>query len=174
MNGNETFEVDLYAEKGQEKRIYEFKLVGKKQYQKGQVKRFKELAEIIDAKSFVVYVNLPTQKEIIFNDLDGIIYDYFTNENFPAELDELSTHTTIDIIEVDEITSIDVNKTLIRIEGYSTISVILQYGSDRDFNRGYGVRHCEKFPLTFEIELDLDYSIKKIEYEIDKSDWYSD
>lgn len=168
------FEVDLYAKKGEEKRIYEFKLIGKKEYQKGQITKFKELAKIINAKPFVVYVNPPIEKEISFDDLVGIINDYFINEEIPSQLDELSTHTSIDCVEVDEILSLVIEKLLITVTGLATINVNLQYGSNHDCDCGDGDECNDSFPLAFTIKLDHEYNIENIEYEIDTSEWYGE
>ncbi|OEF98276.1 hypothetical protein [Desulfuribacillus alkaliarsenatis] len=166
------FKVDLYAVKDGEKRIYEFRIVGKGRFQKGIITKFKEFAESTNAKPYVVYVKPPIEKQIIFEELDQIISGYFIEEGIPSELDVLSTHTTIDYIEVNEILSVAIEKSLITVSGEAIVYVNLQYGSDRDCEYGDGAEYSDSFPLTFTVELDCDHNIKTIKYEVDTSNWY--
>jgi len=165
---------DLYAEKGSEKRVYEFKVVGKNQYVKGHLSKFKEIVESNGATPYVVYVNPPVEKAIYFEDLDTILASFFLNGELPSELDSLSTHTSIDAIDIDDLTSIEISNGVITVEGNAIISVELQYGSSSDMKLGDGVKSFDNFPMTFRAEMEYcdKYSIVNIEHEIDTSSFY--
>jgi len=170
---NLSFRADLYAYNENEQRIYEIKLIGKNNYQEGQNTKFKEIAERINAKPFIVYVSPPTEKQIDIDDieLEEIIYDYLIN-NIPSELDTLSTHTSIDSIYIIEINGIEISKDSLVIKGDATISVELQYGSDGDCVRGNGLEYSDDFPMEFVITLDYKWYTTDFQYSIDTSGWY--
>jgi len=92
---------DLYAEKGEDKRIYELK-IGKNRIQKKQFAELQSEAKRLGAKLYIVYLEIPRSKEVNFEGLDQIIYEDLLND-FPSEIDGLSTHTTIESIEDLEI-----------------------------------------------------------------------
>lgn len=96
------------------------------------------------------------------------------NEDTPSELNTLSTHTSIDVIEIDDLTSIEIVDSAITIDGYATISVELQYGSDSDMRRGDGGQYADSFPMSFSVKLEYDenYAVESIEYKIDTSSFY--
>lgn len=168
-------EVDLYAEKDLEKRVYEFKMIGNKKYIKGRLSKFKEVVESNGATPYIIYINPPTEKEIIFDDLGMYLTEYFMNEDLPSELDALSTHTTIDVIEIDELISIEISNSEISTQGVANINVELQYGSDADGRRGDGIEYTDNFPMKFDVKLEQDddgYYITEIEYKIDTSSFY--
>ena len=167
-----TFDVDLYAEKGEDKRIYEFKLIGGRNYQKGQISKFKELAYEIGAEPIVIYVNPPIEKEIVFDDLDELLTSYFCSEGIPSELDVLSTHTTIDSIDVNDIISAEIKQNEIILSGEATINVDLQDGSDSDQERGDGLLSSDSFPMQFTLILDENLNITDAEYKINTHEWY--
>ena len=167
--------VDLLAKKGTEKRIYEFKYVGNNNKFKStkDIKEYKKIAEKINAELFVVYINVPHEKQIEFDDLEDIVTSYFRNLEIPNELDTLSTHTSIDCIEIDEIYSIRVNADrYIEVEGNGIIYVNLQYGSVHDNIRGDGFECQESFPLEYKISFNSEQEISNIKYEIDTSSFY--
>ena len=90
--------IDLYAYKGDEKRIYEFKYyknTSSINTKKSNLKTIKKYAETIGAEAFIVYLTPLKEKTIEFEDLESKILGYIVEEDFPAELDSLSTHTSI-------------------------------------------------------------------------------
>ena len=166
--------VDLYAEKDNEKRVYEFKMVGSPNEKKQQITKFKDFVVSHGATPYVVYVNPPDEKQIQFDGLDELIMDYFNTTEFPSELDTLSTHTAITSVYVSDLTSVDVSDGTINIDGFATISVELQYGSTSDFTRGDSLSSTDRFPMSFSVKLrhyDGEYVIENIEYAIDTSSW---
>lgn len=168
-------EVDLFAKKGTEKRIYEFKYMGNNNGYKSTkyIKEYKNSAKNIGAELFIVYINVPHEKQIEFDDLEDIITSYFIDSEIPNELDTLSTHTSIDSIEIDEIYCIKVKADNdIEVEGSGIIYVNLQYGSGRDNINGDGFEYQESFPLEYKIVLNSEQEILDIEYDIDTSSFY--
>ena len=163
---------DLYAENDNEKKVYEFRIVGVKERRNRYVAEFKKSAEKINAKPNMVYVKPPVEKEIIFDELNAILTNYFINSETPDGLDELSTHTNVDMVEVDEILSIELEGDKIILSGLATIYVYLQYGSAHDTKLGDGDSKSANFPLNFEVTLNKkDYSVCTMEYDIDTSSW---
>jgi hypothetical protein len=166
------FSADLYAEKNDEKRIYEFKLIGNKKHQQGLITKLKKVAKEIGAEAFVIYVNPPVEKSIDFDDLGSILTEYFCNNDIPNDLDILSTHTSIDIVEVDDITYCGITGDCITVSGNATINVELQWGSDHDSEIGDGLIDYDGFPMSFTVKLDFDFEINDIDFAIDTSDWF--
>lgn len=167
--------IDLYAYKGDEKRIYEFKYyknTSSINTKKSNLKTIKKYAETIGAEAFIVYLTPLKEKTIEFEDLESKILGYIVEEDFPAELDSLSTHTSIKSIYIDSINSISISETSINISGDATISVSLQYGSNSDLQNGDGDESSESFPMTFDADLDCNLNIIKCQYEIDTDDFY--
>ncbi|WGX75469.1 hypothetical protein QJS64_16010 [Paraclostridium bifermentans] len=120
-----------------------------------------------------MYINVPNEKQIEFDDLEDIITSYFRDVEIPNELDILSTHTSIDCIEIDEIYSIRVKAdSNIEVEGNGIIYADLQYGSGHDNRNGDGFEYQESFPLEYKIEFNSEQEILDIEYEIDTSSFY--
>ena len=106
---------DLYAEKGEDKRIYELK-IGKNRIQKKQFAALQAEAKRLGAKLYIVYLEIPRSKEVNFEGLDQIIYEDLLND-FPSEIDGLSTHTTIESIEDIEIDSINISDSIVKLTG---------------------------------------------------------
>lgn len=67
---------DLYAEKGEDKRIYELK-IGKNRIQKKQFAELQSEAKRLGAKLYIVYLEIPRSKEVNFEGLDQIIYEIY-------------------------------------------------------------------------------------------------
>jgi hypothetical protein len=173
-HGNGSHSYDLYAEKGSDKRIYEFKLVGKNPYVKGQLSRFKEYAASINATPYVVHVNPPMEKSIEMGTLGEVLTAYFIHSDIPGELDSLSTHTSIEAVDVNIIHSVDITKEGITASGEAVISVRLQYGSDADCKRNDGAEDSASFPMSFTVKMSSNFEFDEgdIEYHIDTSSFY--
>ena len=175
LQSNNNISIDLYAKKGDEKRLYEFKcykISNDIKSKESAIIEKKKHAESIGAKFSIVYLTPLKEKLIEFDNLDEILYEYISVEYFPEKLDSLSTHTKINSIYIDSINSISISKNLINISGDATISVSLQYGSDSDLQNGDGDESSESFPMTFDADLDCDLNIIECQYEIDTDDFY--
>ncbi len=166
--GSSNFTADLYAVKNDEKRIYEFKVIGSQSCQERNVLNLKEFADLYGAIPFIIYVNPPVTKNIEIDDLDVKIRSEITGDGIPEELDCLSTHTDIDDVQIDELTNIKISNGSITVDGEAIISVNLIYGSESDEQ----VSTPADFPMSFTIELDFELSITDYQYEIDTSSFY--
>ena len=173
-HGNGSHLYGLYAEKGSDKRIYAFKLVGKDPYIKGQLSKFKEYAASINATPYIVHVNPPMEKSIEIDTLGEVLTEYFMQSDIPGELDCLSTHTRIEDVEVAVIHSVDITKEGITASGEAVISVGLQYGSDSDCEKDDGVEYNMSFPMSFTVRMDPTFELDEgdIEYHIDSSSFF--
>lgn len=114
--------------------------------------------------------------------LSEAISDYFINE-FPSEIDELSTHSGIESIEVENISKIELFEDgTIHASGNGNIECTLQRGSDADVRKDIGAVWEDSFPFEFTVVLDSEYdtekphndrfSISEIQYSIDTSGYY--
>lgn len=157
---------DVYAEKGNEKRVYELK-IGKNRIQKRQFITLQEEAKRLGAKLYIVYLETPRSKEIEFEGLDQIIYEDFIND-FPSEIDALSTHTTIEGIEDIEIDSVNITDSIVKLTGSGTINVHLQFGSRSELKNNDAVEDVGSVDFFFKLSIDVanDEIIKRY-YKID-------
>ena len=144
---------DIYAEKGDDKRVYELK-IGKNKIQKKQFVLLQEQAKKIGAKLFVVYLELPQSKNIQFEGIEKLIFEDLIS-NFPSELDELSTHTTIDEVYDVDIDSIIISNDVIKMEGSGTISIDLQFGSKTDLLNNDGMEDYSSADFFYKLNIDI-------------------
>ncbi len=171
--GGEAFVADLYAENESEKRIYDFQLAGKKEGHRDRTAILNSLCESVGAKPIVIYVKTPVEKQILFDELETIINDYFLSGDLPPELAELPGETAINAVKVEEIFTASFEHSLISLSGCSTLYVTLQYKAEGAVESADDRVCCERFPLSFTIGLDSDYNCKTLEYEIDLSEFES-
>lgn len=167
---------DLIARKGGEQIVIEVK-AGKMTAQKKE-----HLAGIADYirslggyRFLVVVATPPKEKKLEIDDIETLIINRIHND-FPSELDKLSSHARVDEvldIDIDEITISGEN---IFVKGDGVVGVELQFGSDGDNNRGDGFKTFDKFPFVFEFT--LAYNLKKLEiiredkFYVDTSSYY--
>ena len=169
--GASYFQVDLYAEKNKEKRVYEFKVVGntseqEKTAHEESIQRFQKYAREVGAIPFVVYVNPPAEKNIQIENLDAVLLSYFKGA-VPSELADLSPNTQIEDIEIDELNRVEISSNKTSVVGNAIIYATLDYEPTTDD----GTVLTSNFPMTFSATLDGDLSIEDLEYNIDISSW---
>lgn len=161
---------DLWAEKGDDKRIYEFK-IGKNRIYKNQFERLQAYAKELKAKLFIIYLEVPKSKEIEVDGLDSIILSDLI-DNTPSELESLATCVRIDEVENLDITSICITNSYVKLVGTGTILVLAQFGSDRDLNRDDGFEQELSFDFYFKMTYDiLNDKVIDSYYKID-TEWY--
>lgn len=151
---------DLYAEKGDDRRIYELK-IAKKKISERKYLELQSLANEKKAKLYLVYLEVPVSKEIEFEELDQILYYDIIND-LPSELDSLSTHTVVESIENIELDSIRINKDIIKLKGSASAYLELVFGSRSDFNNGDGI--SESMTVDFSFTLNLDRETDAVRY----------
>lgn len=162
---------DLFAYKDSDKRIYELKL-GKNRIQEKQFLYLQKHAQNIGAKLYIIYLEIPKSKQIEFYDINTILLNDL-NRHTPSSLISLATHVYINDIDNVDITSLIVDKDIIRLEGNGLVYVEAQYGSPKDLDEGYGTFENLEFEFTFRLKLDH-YNRKVLDayYKIDTSYFY--
>lgn len=162
--------LDLYAEKGDDRRIYEFKI--EKNKQNSRLDILQQEAKRRKAKLYVIYLQVPRSKEIEYEGLEDIIYEDLVDD-FPSELDMLSTHTRIDSVDNIEIDSIQILQNCINMRGSGSINLYLQWGTDREVARDEGLVIEESKDFYWEISVDRETErIVEKEYKIDLEEEY--
>lgn len=164
--------VDLFAYNGFEKRIYEFKF-GQNRIQRQQLVKLQEVAKSMGAKLYVIYLELPQSKKIIFEGLENILYGHL-NDYPPQEIYELATHFYIEDVSNIDINEIILENEIVDMRGSANLIVKLQFSSNSDRRNGDGVEETVEFEFTFRLKLDVaDRSILHSYYKFDTS-WYYD
>lgn len=82
-----------------------------------------------NSRLIIVPLRYSDDKQIEFNGLNEILFEYFMDD-FPDELDELSTHTKLQVVDSVVIDSIKVYGCDIILKCSGQVGVELQYGSD--------------------------------------------
>lgn len=168
---------DLIARKGNETIVVEVKS-GKMSPERKQ--KITDLANYVreqgNYKFLVVIATPPKEKKLEIADIEELLTENMI-EDFPRELDELSTHTRLVEITDVEIDEISIDGTSIFVSGDGVVSVELQFGSDGDQHSGNGFKYEDSFPFDFEIilEYDAEHKLKIVDVDklkIDTSSYY--
>lgn len=160
---------DLYAEKGDDKRIYEIKIGTK--IDRRQYDRLQKIAREKDAELYVVNMKLNDPKSIEYEEISRILFEDLESD-FPDELDLLSTHTRIDSVDDVNLYSIDIKPGKMILSGDAHIAVTLQWGSDREIEDDD--RMEQSFYFEFEIVLDREDKIINRAYNFNLNDYYEE
>ena len=171
IEANHRIRLDLFAQKGIDKRIYEFK-IGKNKIQREQFAFLQNYARNIGARLFIIYLEVPYSKRISFEGIEDFIYKHFLR-NTPEELLNLAPKVYVDNVDNIDINDIDVDlDNIIELRGSGTVYVEIEVGSRYDIRRGDGLNEKLKFDFSFRLRLDhLDKKILSSYYKIDTS-WY--
>lgn len=167
------YTADIIARKKDEVIVIEVKT------EKLSSKKMENLAGIADYirkqknhKFLIVFATPPREKEIEISPIEILLFKYLTN-NFPSELDELSSQTIIENVSNVEVFSVNIDNSSISIEGYGVIDISLNLGSSDNFDNKIN----ESIPFDFDLILSFDNSknleIQEIsKLEIDTSNYY--
>ncbi len=156
---------DLAATKDGRTAVYEFKSEQPK-FNTAELKRLQDTARAFGYEFHVVVVRPPRRVQVEILNLPEQLQDYMINTRFPEELDQLSTHTTIDGVSDVEVSDIHVGPGKIKISGSGNVEVGLQYGGDSDEPLISG----DSFPFTFDAVLSADGHLSSVpELSIDTS-----
>jgi len=162
------YQADIIAKKGDETIVIEIKS-GKMTPDKKET--ITQLGNYIHTQSnykfIVVIATPPKEKKLEIINIDELLSSYFIEE-FPEELNELSTHTMMDEISDIDIDEIRIDGKSIFIKGDGVVSVELQYGSDSDQTSGDGNETSDNFPFEFELTLEYDKNHKLKITDVDK------
>ncbi len=167
------FQADLVAKRGDEIIVFEIKAGKWSRNRRQIVQQIRNFAvHNLGAKFKLVMVNLPKESEIVVEDLETVFFELLP-EQFINEFSRLATHFWLDEISDISISNIFIRKSEYDIKGSAFLSLGLQFGSDRDFKRGDGVRTSESFPFHFHILFDKNFEVKEIyELELDTPEDY--
>jgi hypothetical protein len=77
-------------------------------------------------------------------------------EEVNEELDRLSTHTSVEMVDLYDLEISSMDSEHIAYSGQGRVNVRLQYGSDSDVERDDGHVSSDSYPLTCEFKADVD------------------
>ena len=121
--------IDLFAEKGNERTVYEFR-AGRSTLRKEQYEKLQEIAKELSAKLKIVYVvPPPTEIQIQFDELTSIIKRDL-QENKSAVISGISVFDITDLT----ITKIKVNRSSMNVEGSGIIECVTSASSTPNFS----------------------------------------
>ncbi len=159
------YQADLIASKRNENIVIEVKTGKLTTVRKSKLAKLADYVQSLGNYQFKVAIaKLPKEKELQVDDIENILFKHFS-ENFPDELDELSTHT-----KIEEITDIFLNKLVVAdnativAEGSGIMSIHLQFGSRADQLANDGFVMNSNVPFDFKAELSFNDE-KKLEVE---------
>lgn len=114
-------------------------------------------------------------REYIHDNLQDNIFATMI-ENTYDDLDDKSTHTTVDDVVIESFEITDIDESYIYVQGDGSVDCELQYGSDSDVRNGIGDIGGCSFPLEFEATVSVndftDVNIEPHDIKIDDSSWY--
>lgn len=155
------FHADLLATKGEEKIVFEVKAGILTPERKEQLAKLADYVNSLGNYKFkVVVAREPKEKNVEIVGFETLLFEFLIYD-MPSELDELSTHTSIEMVYDIEIHDLIIhNDNEINVIGQGTVEVQLQYGSDGDQHRGDGHIQSETFPFDFDLYLNYDSNQK--------------
>lgn len=150
------YESDLIARKENETVVIEVKS-GKMTQDRKQV--ITELGNYVrkqgNFKFLIVIATPPKEKKLEIEEIEDLLTKILI-EDFPSELDELSTHTRLEEVTDIDIDEIYIDGKNIFVKGDGVVNVELQFGSDSDQNSGEGSKNHDSFPFDFQVTLEYD------------------
>ncbi|MDD5301638.1 MAG: hypothetical protein PHS14_00905 [Elusimicrobia bacterium] len=169
--GGQTF--DLVAKNEAEEIIFEFKIYGAGANDDKHVRRIHEYVKKDPARQMrLVLITPPTDRQIEIVGLEAQLEEHFHN-NFPSELDEVSTHTRLEEVTDINISSVSWGDKGAHVIGEGLLGVSLQYGSDRETDGDPEIH--DSYPFKFDVTLDSDREIAEVHStNVDNSDFYAD
>lgn len=165
---------DLIAKRENELIVVEFKSIPWDAKKSNRVKQLRSyVVHKLGGKFNIVWAIPPKEKSIEIEDFELKLHVAFNND-FPDELDSLSTHTRIEEVSDIFISDITVRKNAIEVKGAGTVEVGLNYGSDSDrCNDDSEDTLTDSYPFEFEVILNDKHEIIEIvNLRIDTSSFY--
>ncbi len=169
----ESYKTDLTAKRGNELIVIEFKNGPWDAKKSSRVKQLRNhVVHELGGKFNLVWAMPPKEKSIEIEDFEQKLLMALIND-FPSEIDSLSTHTQIEEISDAFISDIAVRKNIIEIKGMGTIEAELNWGSDSDRDNDAGGTFSDSYPFEFELILNDKHEIIDIVcLKIDTSSFY--
>lgn len=166
-------QADLIARKGKELIVFEFKSDKWTNDRKQIASQLRNYVAREGGRFKLVFVSPPEENKIDIEDLDSILLAEIEDRIGETEVSTIATHVTAEEVEESKISDIFISKENIKLEGEGFASFSLQYGSSSDMQKGDGASMAESFPFYFEITLDHNLQVIKVDsLEIDVSDFY--
>lgn len=126
------YRVDIVAIKGDETIYIELKTHTERPEAKHRIKEMADYFKTIPNAKFIVAISrIPEFKTIVFDGIEGVLYNFLTTE-LPSDLDALSTHTMIDSVSDINISLINIKDGLLYIICNGILGTILQYGANSE------------------------------------------
>jgi len=170
---NSDFLADMVARKGDAMIILEIKTGMINSVAKQQIREKSDVIkrEYPDAKFRLIAVNYPDESAINIENIDEIITDFFLSNPIPSELDELSSHTTIDEVTDVLINNVDIVPGIISITCEGNIGANLDY-DNREDDASFDMSFPFKMRASLRMEDDR-FVIEDVEaLKIDTSEFY--
>jgi hypothetical protein len=166
---------DLVARRGKEIVVAEFKSgpwSPEKEHAAAALRSYS--VHTLGAQFVMVWAPPPVERTIEVDGLEKKLCNYLM-ENFPSELDEISTHTQIEEVSDVSVSSIVLGPSTTEIRGTALVGVQLVYGSESDRENDSGAEMDDSFPFQFSLTLNEDREIGEVEeLTVDTSDFYGD
>jgi len=150
---------DLVASRGQAKIAIEVKARAALSSHTEEIKRLRTIAQDRGYSFQLFIVNPPLERQIQVDQLETLLLQYFI-DHMPEELDELSSHTSIDAVSEVDIRAITVTQAGFDVTGVATIEVALEYGGGEERD---GVSWEMAFPLDFALSINHQFEITEVE-----------
>jgi len=159
---------DIVATKDDKKLAVEVKTSSRLQASTETIKNLRKRALEQGFDEFrLIIVNPPREVNVSIEGLEENLGTYLI-ENFPDDLDELSTHTIIQDVNDIYIDSIQVTTGGVQVIGNGVVDVELNYG-----NNSEGISSNWSFPFSFDVTLDHKLEVSSHnKIEIDYSSLY--
>lgn len=169
-----THKADLIAKRKNELIVVEFKSTPWDAKKSSRVKQLRNyVVHKLGGKFNLVWAIPPKEKRIEIEDFEPKLHAALIND-FPDELDALSTHTQIEGVSDIFISDIAIRKNAIEVKGTGTIEAGLNYGSDSDrCNDDSEETFTDLYPFEFEVILNDKHEITDIVHlSVDTSSFY--
>ena len=155
-----SFHADLYAEKGNEKIIFEIKSGIWTKDKTDEVRKSRNyFVHKLQAEFKLIFVTIPSYSGIKVEGIENIL-ECLIAEHFIAKLESLSTYTMIsDVVEI-EYDMIYITPNHIEVKGSGELELIHQ--NDDDVRRGDNEGELMYYTFRFHITLDKDRKIADV------------
>ncbi len=165
------FTADLVARRGKELVVIEFKTSA---WDRNRLKEAKQLRNYVihqlGAQFHLIWIAPPPEKHIEVMNLEEQLANSFEND-FPEELELLSSHTSFEGISDISISSIFLDNGRTTVIGEGIVEVRLVYGSGSDADEGDHA--TDSYPFEFEIVLNPKLEVVEVNrMKVDTSSFY--
>ena len=156
------FWADLVARKGEEVVVFEIKTtepwsIGRAE-QAGRLRDY--VAGELDGQFRFVLVGVPEPVDVEIEEVETVLQALAEDEVNDQLLGEASHFHSLDVEDV-EYEAVRIHEGQIEVRGTASLSLVLQYGSDGDVERGDGLEHSAVFPLRFHLVLDQELRLSE-------------